>query len=291
MDAMDITQIDRTTSHHPTDDTLPASVVLLGGAGKTGQRVIDRLTALGVHARPASRSTDVPFDWEDDTTWRPALEGADAAYLTFQPDLAVPGADAAVGAVAALAAESGVRRLVLLSGRGEEGAQRAEQAALAHHPGATVVRCAWFAQNFSEGMFAEAVATGEIALPVPADVPEPFVDLDDVAEVATAALTQPGLAGRVHELTGPSALTFPEVAAMISAAWGREVVFAPVTPEEFAAGAVEAGLDEPTSAFLADLFQELTDGRNVAPTAGVRDALGRPARSFADYIRTVAAVR
>lgn len=262
-------------------------VVLLGGAGKTGRRVLDRLEHRGVPARPASRSTAVPFDWDDPGTWTPALDGADAAYLTFQPDLALPGAADVIARIAVLAADLGVARLVLLSGRGEVGAVRSEQALLSAHPGATVVRCSWFAQNFSEGMLADSVAEGVIALPVPPHVPEPFVDLDDVAEVVVDALTGRGHAGTVHELTGPDALTFPEAASLISRA-GRPVRYVTVSEGEFVEGAVAAGVPGDLATFLAGLFAELMDGRNAVPTNGVAAALGRPATGFGDFVSRVA---
>lgn len=264
-------------------------VVIVGGAGKTGRRVADRLAAHGIPTRLASRSTSPAFDWDDPATWPAALEGSRAAYIAYQPDLAVPGAAGQVGRLAALAAELGVARLVLLSGRGEEGAQAAEHAAFAAHDHVTVCRVGWFAQNFTEGALAGVVTSGVLALPAPSDVPEPFIDLDDVADVAVLALTEDGHAGAVHELTGPESLTLAVVAEQLSEASGRPVEYVRVTSEEFAAEAVAAGLDEPTATFLAGLFAEIFDGRNVATTSGVRDALGRDPRSFRSWAADAAA--
>jgi uncharacterized protein YbjT (DUF2867 family) len=97
-----------------------------------------------------SRSGEPPFDWQDQATWAPALQGVDAAYVAYHPDLAVRGAPAAVGALARLAVESGLRRLVLLSGRGEEGALLGEQAVRDSGAEWAIVRSSWFSQNFSE---------------------------------------------------------------------------------------------------------------------------------------------
>ena len=274
----------QTTTEPPT-----GPVVIVGGAGKTGQRVADRLATQGLAARFASRSTSPAFDWEDETTWRGALEGARAAYIAYQPDLAAPGAAQRIGALASLASTLGLERLVLLSGRGEEGALESERAAFAAHHAVTVCRVAWFDQNFTQGALAGAVPTGVFALPAPADVPEPFVDLDDVADVAVLALTEDGHAGVVHELTGPEALTLDEIARQLSEATGGPVEYVAVTQSEFTHEAVEAGLDEPTAAFLAGLFTEIFDGRNVATTTGVRDALGREPRSFRDWAKDAAA--
>src|SRR5690349_17306448 len=122
--------------------------LVLGGTGKTGRRVVERLRAQGVPVRVGSRS--LPFDWYDATTWDRALDDVRAVYVSFFPDLAIEGAPELVGAFARLAAERGVERLVLLSGRGEPEAQRSEQELIAAGTRWTVVRCSWFAQNFSE---------------------------------------------------------------------------------------------------------------------------------------------
>lgn len=286
---MTTTQRTQKPTSTSSTSTHAGPVVIVGGAGKTGRRVADRLAAHGIPTRLVSRSTSPAFDWDDQTTWRAALEGARAAYVAYQPDLAVPGAAAQVGELASLATDLGVERLVLLSGRGEEGAQAAERAAFAAHEHVTVCRVGWFAQNFTEGALAGVVATGVLSLPVPSDVPEPFIDLDDVADVAVLALTEDGHAGVVHELTGPEGLTLADVAHQLSEASGRPVEYVRVTREEFAAEAVAAGLDEPTATFLAGLFGEIFDGRNVATTTGVRDALGREPRSFRDWAKDAAA--
>ncbi len=262
--------------------TTPDSPTLvLGATGKTGRLVAERLRACGVAVREGSRSAAIPFDWDDHDTWAAALDGVSAVYISYYPDLAVPTAPDAVGALARLAADKGVQRLVLLSGRGEPEAQRAEQTMAAAGIPWTVVRCSWFAQNFNEGAFAEQIAAGEVALPV-GDVPEPFVDTEDIADVAVAALTEDGHAGEVYELTGPRLLTFADAIAEIGQACGREIAFLPITIDEF----VTAVYDDVPAAeleLLSFLFTEVLDGRNAHVTDGVRRALHREPRDFADY--------
>lgn len=180
---------------------------MLGGTGKTGRRVAQRLAARGVPTRIGSRSGEPAFDWEDRATWPAVLSGVRAAYLAYYPDLAVPGAAATVGDFARLAVQRGVRRLVLLSGRGEQEAQHAEKPVAEAGAEWTVVRATWFSQNFSESYLLDGVLSGRLALPVDG-VPEPFVDADDIADVAVAALTEDGHAGQVYELTGPRLLTY-----------------------------------------------------------------------------------
>jgi len=269
-----------------TSNTNPNTLVI-GATGKTGSRVVDRLNAAGLPVKAASRSSATLFDWQDASTWDPALNGVDAVYITYHPDLAFPGAAETVGKFADLAVDRGVRRLVLLSGRGEEGARRAEERVQAAGADWTVVRCAFFAQNFDDAL-GDPVRNGFIAVPG-GDVLEPFLDADDIADVVFAALTEDGHAGRLYELTGPRLMTFADVADDLSAAIGREVRYIPLTVVEFTKELMAAGFSEAEARPIAELFAEVLDGRNSHVTDGVKQALGRPARDFRDYARSAAA--
>ncbi|WP_304451480.1 NAD-dependent epimerase/dehydratase family protein [Nocardiopsis sp. YSL2] len=262
-------------------------ILVTGGTGMTGRRVSHRLAERGVDVRVGSRSGAPPFEWHDPATWDAVLDGVDGVYLCFHPDLAFPGAAEAVSAFAARAAGRGATRMVLLSGRGEEGARRAEEAVRAAFADLTVLRCAMFAQNFSEYILVDAVRAGTVALPVP-DVPEPFVDLADVAEAAARALTEDGHAGRLYEMTGPRSLTFAEAGALMGEAAGHPVSYLTVTPADFVAESVRAGMPAEVAEGLTELFTEILDGRNAEPTDGVERALGRPAGDFADYVARAA---
>jgi uncharacterized protein YbjT (DUF2867 family) len=268
-----------------TQQTRPTLV--LGGTGKTGRRVVQRLTAQGRPTRVGSRSGEPPFDWEDESTWVPALRGVGSVYISYFPDLAVPGAPAAVRSFAERALDEGVRRLVLLSGRGEEEAQRAERAVQDTGADVTVVRCAWFMQNFSEDYMLESILGGEVVLPAD-DQLEPFVDADDIADVAVAALTDDRHIGEVYELTSPRLLTFADAVGEIAGATGREIRYVPISVEEYAAGAADHGVPAAFVGFLTYLFGEVL-GNNAYLTDGVQHALGREPRDFADYARATAA--
>ena len=263
-------------------------ILVLGATGKTGRRVAERLTARGIPVRPGSRSADPPFAWEDPSTWPAVLEGVRAAYISYYPDLAVPGSVEAVGSFAQLAVGRGVRRLVLLAGRGEPEAEEAEEAARASGADLTVVRCTWFAQNFSEDFMADGVVAGALAVPA-GDTPEPFVDAEDIADVAVAALTEDGHVGETYVLTGPRLLTFAQAVAEIAEATGREIAYVPISLEEFTAGAREQGVPDDFVGLLAYLFGEVLDGRNASLEDGVQRALGRPPRDFMQYARDAAA--
>ena len=263
-------------------------ILVIGSTGKTGRRIVQRLSEKGQAVRKGSRQSDPPFDRGDQSTWDAVLDGVTAAYISYAPDLAIPGATDAIRAFVEGAVGHGVRRLVLLSGRGEEEAQRCELIIQRADIEWTVVRASWFCQNFSEGAFLDMVLAGEIALPA-GEVGEPFVDADDIADVAVAALTEDGHDGQVYELTGPRLLTFAEAVDEIACATERAIRYVQIPPEAFAAGVAEAGLPEDIAWLLDYLFATVLDGRNASLGDGVQKALGREPRDFSDYARETAA--
>lgn len=262
--------------------------LVLGGTGKTGRRVAERLKARGVPTRIASRSGKPSFDWNDRSTWDIALDAVCAIYITYAPDLAIPGATDAIRAFVEKTVERGVQRLVLLSGRGEAEAQACERIVQDSGIDWTVVRASWFNQNFSEGAFVEMVQAGQITLPA-GDTPEPFVDVNDIADVAVAALTEQGHTGEVYEVSGPRLLTFADVAAEISRASGRNVAYVQIPNDAFVSGVAESGMPKDIVWLLDYLFSTVLDGRNAYLTDGVERALGRASRDFSDYAREIAA--
>ena len=262
--------------------------LVIAANGKTGRRVADLLQASGRPVRRASRRGPTPFDWDDRSTWADALDGAGAAYVVYSPDLAVPAAPDAISAFVELARRKAVGRIVLLSGRGEEEAQRCERIVQGSGIAHTIVRASWFAQNFDEGAFRESVLAGQVALPA-GDVLEPFIDVDDIAQVAVAALTEAGHDGEVYEVTGPRLMTFADAVAEISTAAGREIDYVQISSEAFRDGLQAAGLPAPQVELLDYLFTTVLDGRNARLADGVERALNRPARDFGDYARAAAA--
>lgn len=268
--------------------TIDNTVLVLGGTGKTGRRVVERLTKRDVPVRVGSRSGTPPFDWENSPTWASVLQDVGAVYMTYQPDLGAPGAAEAVSAFAELAVASGVRRAVLLSGRNGGEAQRSEQVFQDSGLEWTIVRAGWFDQNFSEGFLLGPVLGGEVALPV-GDVPEPFIDADDIADVVVAVLTEEGHAGQVYELTGPRLLTFAEAVAEIAIASGRDVRFVQLSVEQYNSGLKAAQVPDTVVRLLNYLFTTVLDGRNAYLTDGVQRVLGRKPRDFAEYARATAA--
>jgi uncharacterized protein YbjT (DUF2867 family) len=262
--------------------------LVLGANGKTGRRIVDRLRAHDVPVRAGSRSAQPAFDWEDPSTWRGALEGVSSAYISYFPDLAVPGAPDAVGAFAERAMDLGVDRLVLLSGRREEEAQRSEEVLRRSGASWTIVRASWFAQNFNESFFCDPIRAGEVALPTDG-VGEPFIDAADIADVAAAALTEEGHVGQLYEVTGPRLLTFEEAIDEIATATGRELRYVPIGLDEFASGLAAEGVPADVVGLLRYLFGEVLDGRNAHLADGVQRALGREPRDFADFARQAAA--
>ena len=258
--------------------------LIIGKNGKTGRRVNERLQALGYTTRPVSRSTTPSFDWEKPETWESAIEGVTSAYVTYQPDLAVPNAEPAIREFVRIARKVGLKHIVLLSGRGEEGAQRAEEVVKSSGISWNIVRASWFCQNFSESFMLEGILAGELVLPAD-DTLEPFVDADDIADVAVAALIEPGHRNRVFEVTGPRALTFAQCIREISQALGRPVKFTSVPVDAYINALREQGVPEEMQWLLHELFTVVFDGRNSNVMFGVEEALGRPATDFKIYVQ------
>lgn len=267
------------------DETAP--ILVLGGTGKTGQRVVKRLNEQGQPVRIGSREAALPFDWDAPETWAPVVEGTRAIYIAYHPDLAVPGALKTVGDFVETALRAGVKRMVLLSGRGEEEAEQVEQMLIASGADWTIVRASWFFQNFSETFLADAINTGEVALPI-GDVKEPFIDVEDIADVAAAALTDPAHIGKLYEVTGPELLSFSEAVASIAAASGWPIRYRQIPAADYKAAMEQAGVPEEMISLVLYLFTTVLDGRNANVTDGVSRALGRSPRRFADYAKRTA---
>lgn len=260
--------------------------LVLGGTGKTGRRVIERLTAMGVSTRIGSRYASTAFDWKDPSNWGQVLDKVRAVYISFAPDLAVPGAAESIKQFVDVAIDHGVKRVVLLSGRGEEEAQRCEGLIQREELEWTVVRASWFAQNFSEGAFYEMVINGEVLLPA-GDVREPFVDVEDIADVAVAALTETGHSGQIYEVTGPRLMTFAKAVETISQASGRKIQYRQIPLQSFIQHAKESGIDDDLVWLLEYLFSSVLDGRNEYLTDGVRRAIGREPIDFLEYAKRI----
>lgn len=268
------------------------TTLVLGATGKTGRRVAARLRLRGTRVRTASRSSRTRFDWSDPDGWEAALRGVTAVYVVPPT---VPGP---VHEFVARAEEAGVRRLVLLSGHGSDtwgdsafglDMRSAEEAVRGSALEWTVLRPSNFDQNFDEDLFHAPLVAGELALPAGA-VPEPFIDLEDVADVAAAVLTETGRhAGRIYELTGPRALTFGEATELISRASGLPIAYKQVSPDEYVAALVEEGWGEGDARHVAEMFVLMERGVLAGTTDGVATVLGRAPRTFEDYVARAAA--
>ncbi len=261
--------------------------LVTGGTGKTGRRIVKNLRSMGIPTRVGSRASTPSFDWNNDSNWAECLQDVEAVYISYAPDLAMPGATDTIQAFVNLAVAKGVKRLVVLSGRGEEEAQACEQIVINSGLEWTVVRSSWFFQNFSEGAFIDMVLDGQITVPA-GDTLEPFVDVDDISEVATVALSQDGHNGQVYEVTGPRLMGFADIAADLSAALGRDITYLDVPHDAFVKEVKESGAPQDVVWMLDYLFATVLDGRNASLTDGVQRALGREPKDFREFAKEVA---
>ncbi len=265
------------------------NVLVIGGTGKTGKRVVEVLNQKGHNVRIGSRSQNPAFDWDNPETWSGALEGMEAVYITFQPDLAVPGALEAIEGLTKEAKRQGVKKLVLLSGKGEREAELCEQAVINCGLDYTIVRASWFNQNFSESFFLEPIQHGFVALPK-AHIQVPYVDARDIAAVAAEALTNDKHNGEIYELTGPRFLTFEEIMEEIARATGREIAFTPISLPAYVKMLKEQGVPDDYVWLIDYLFTEVLDNPdNQLITGDVEKVLGRKPIDFSTYVKETAA--
>lgn len=259
------------------------TIAVVGATGKTGAPVLSRLRQQGYLTRGLSRQGEYAFDWANKDSWRKALEGVETAYVTYFPDLAVPQAESDIRAFVELGKSLGLNHIVLLSGRGEEGAQRAEDIVI--HSGLewNVVRASWFMQNFSESFMLNGLKAGELVLPDP-KAEEPFIDVGDIADVAVAALTRTDLRNQLLEVTGPELLSFNRCVELIAEASSRSIGFQTAPIEAYLQGAKSQGVPEDIAWLINELFVNVLDGRNECTTNTVERVLGRPARRFQQYV-------
>ena len=259
------------------------NILVIGGTGKTGHRVVEGLSQLGHHVTVGSRKGTPAFDWEDYSTFTPALKGMDRAYIVYYPDLAVPGAKEAITALTEAALKEGLEKVVLLSGKGEVEAEACEQIVANSGLNYTLVRASWFNQNFSEGAFLDFVLAKQIALPMP-EAEIPFVDADDIAEVVTKVLVDDTYNGETITVTGPQKHTFEEIVKIMEEAIGTEIQYIPISIEEFKAGMKAAGLPDSYAWLFGYLFKEvLGNADNQVVSNDVQKVLGRKAISFEEY--------
>ena len=263
-------------------------ILVIGGTGKTGRRIVNILNKQGQSVRVGSRSATPAFDWHQPDGWAAALEGIDSVYITYQPDLAVPGALEAIEELVKQAKRAGVKRLVLLSGKGEREAQLCEQVVIHSGLDYTIIRANWFSQNFSESFLLEPIQQGVVTLPM-ANAKIPFVDAQDIAEVAAKALTEEGHTGQIYELTGDATYTFATAVAEIAKATGRSIQFIPVSLEAYVAELHKIGLDKDYVWLIEYLFTEvLGNPDNSIITQDIETILGRKPTTFKDYVNETA---
>jgi uncharacterized protein YbjT (DUF2867 family) len=264
------------------------TILVLGSTGKTGKRVAERLQKMNQSMRLGSRKGNPAFDWEDQSTWAGVLKDVAKVYITFQPDIAMPGAVETVQAFVDKAKEAGIQKLVFLSGRGENESEQCEQIVMSSGIDWTIARASWFCQNFSEGYLLDSILAGHVALPT-MGVKEPLIDVDDIADVVTAALTTNNHSNKLYELTGPRLLTFEDAVHEISAGAKFPIQYHDISISEYTAMLREYNTPPEIISLLEYLFTQTMDGRNANVSDGVQRALGRKPTDFSEYVkRTVA---
>ena len=264
------------------------NILVIGGTGKTGRRVVEQLQNRGIEPRIGSRSATPSFDWDNKDTWVEALNGIEKMYVTYYPDLAVPGAKEAIESLTYLAKELGVKKMVLLSGKGETEAEVCEKIVMSSGLDYTIVRASWFNQNWSESFFLDPILTGEVALPM-ADVLIPFVDANDIAEVAATVLLDDSYNSEIIEVTGPKLITFKDIVNTISKTSNRKLNFYDITLEQYINDMKQMQIPDDVVWLIEYLFSHvLTNPKNQLVVNDIERVLGRKARTFFEYAQETA---
>jgi uncharacterized protein YbjT (DUF2867 family) len=259
------------------------NILVIGGTGKTGRRVVEKLNQQNQNVRIGTRSSSPAFDWNDSSTYVHALKGMDKAYIVYHPDLAIPGAKEAIRLLAKVAKNEGVKKVVLLSGKGEREAEHCEQIIMHSGMEYTIVRASWFMQNFSESFFLDPILSGHVELPK-SEAKVPYVHTDDIASVVVEALLHDAHNGQIYQLTGPGTLTFPEVIDAIAKVSGREIRYTPCSLKQYIESLEGLGVSDDYIWLLDYLFSNVLDapGNNVV-TEDVEKVLGRKPIDFNAY--------
>lgn len=267
---------------------MKSNILIIGGTGKTGRRIVDQLKSKGFEPRIGSRSASPSFDWSNKDSWVSSLEGIERLYISYYPDLAVPGAKDAIRSLTYLAKEMGVKKIVLLSGKGEAEAEACEQIVMQSGVDYTIVRASWFNQNWSESFFLGSILSNEVALPM-SEVLIPFVDANDIAEVATTVLLDNTYNGQIVEVTGPELITFKDAVDIISKVSNRRLEFYAISLEQYIDGMKQLQVPDDVVWLIEYLFSHvLTNPDNQTISNDVNRILGRPAKSFLQYAEETA---
>ncbi len=267
---------------------MKSNILVIGGTGKTGRRVVEQLQNKGIKPRIGSRNSTPSFDWNNKNTWTNVLTDIEKMYVTYYPDLAVPGAKEAIESLTYLAKELGVKKIVLLSGKGETEAEACEKIIIDSGMKYTIVRASWFNQNWSESFFLEPILSGEVALPM-SNVLIPFVDANDIAEVAATVLLDDSYNGEIIEVTGPELITFKQIVNIISNASNRNLNFYDITLEQYVEGMKKMQIPDDVVWLIEYLFSHvLTNPKNQLVINDIERVLGRKAKSFLEYARETA---
>jgi len=270
--------------------SLTKNVLIIGGKGKNGRRVAEKLKSHKFNPIVTTRTINAHveneryFDWNDSSTFGPALKNIEIVYIVH-PDTSMLGAEQQIEGLITEMMNQSVSKAVLLSGRGQASVEKCEKILMQSQLDWTVIRSAWFNQNFSEGHFLHGIRSGEVTF-MADTVKEPFVDLEDLSDVVVECLIDAVHNGKIYEVTGPELLTFAEAVNVIGVKLKRNIQYQYLNQEAYRQYLKNAGLDEFIAAHMTQAFSEILDGRNENIGKGVTHVLGRDPIKFTDFVKS-----
>lgn len=268
-------------------------ILVTGGTGKTGARLVQRLIEEGHKVRVASRSGSAPqgaeglaFDWNSGVNDAAAIEGIDGVYLVAP--VGVADVHTPMTRLVDAALERGVKRFVLLSASSVEEGGPAMGSVHAYLKGKApewaVLRPSWFMQNFSVGQHLPTIREEDAIYSATDEGRIAFINSDDIAEVGLRALLDNVPQNRDLIITGPKALTYGEAGDMIGAARGKAVHHIKLTTAQLAHRWEEFGLEPQYTQILAAMDEAIANGAENRTTDLVELVTGRPPKSLEQFI-------
>jgi uncharacterized protein YbjT (DUF2867 family) len=270
------------------------NILVTTPTGKVGQEVAKQLLATGASVRVGAHTPEkarvlnlngaeiVPFSFEDEASAKAALQNMDALYLAFPSSMSAEYPKRVIE----FAKDAGVKRIVMLSAKGVENSEadlrQVEKYLEASGLEYTILRPAWFFQNFNTGQLEYIRQAGAIIEPS-GDGKTSFIDTRDIAAVAVKALNENGHHGKAYALTGSKAHDRNEVAKAISDATGNNVVYQSLTDEEFRARANAEQWPVPVMEIMSWLYGGVREGWTQDTTDTVKQLLGREPMSLEQY--------
>lgn len=265
-------------------------ILVTGATGTIGQALIKQLQTKNADFVAGVRNVEeakkklpsvsnfVEFDFSNSATYEGAVENIDSVFVLGPPivlnleELVAPFLDFLKG--------KGINRVVYLSALGSENmklltfhttlTQKIKDDGFDY----TILKPSFFAQNFKNYEWENITERGVVYVPAGTGKAG-FVDVNDIAAVAAAALTEDGHSGKTYEITGPEILGYQDAANLLSEVMGKQIVYPNPTPEEFGATLKQAGAPDFIASYMIDVYSMILNNHVNVLSNHVEEVTGK----------------